>query len=356
MKVAVILGTRPEIIKMAPIIFEMKREKISHFVIHSGQHYSYNMDNVFFEQLKLPRPKYKIDAGSATPGKQTAKIIDGIEKILIKERPDIVLVEGDTNTVLAGAIAAKKIGIKVGHVEAGLRSFDSTMPEEINRILTDHCSDYLFAPTKTSQNNLLKEGIARRKIFVTGNTIVDSVKKNIEYSKSSLLEEHNLVTKKFFLVSIHRQENVDNPKRFVNIIKGLQVIAKKYDMPVVYPIHPRSEKMAKKFKIRLDGLLVVKPVDYFSFLYLEKNAKLVLTDSGGVQEESCILQTPCVTLRDNTERPETVYVKANIVSGVIPKDIASCTEMMLKRKHTWKNPYGSGDSSKRIVQIIQSQF
>ena len=353
MKVAVILGTRPEIIKMAPIIFELKKKRINHYIIHSGQHYSYNMDKVFFEQLQLSKPRYNLEVGSASHGKQTGRIIEQVEKVLLKDKPDVVLVEGDTNTVLGGTLAAKKIGIKIGHVEAGLRSFDDAMPEETNRILADHCSDYLFAPTKVSQNYLLREGINRKKIFVTGNTIVDSIKKNLHNSHNDMLGENNIEPKKFFVVSLHRQENVDDPKRFANIIKGLKHIAKKYNIPVVYPIHPRSTKMAKKFGINFDGLLTIQPTDYFSFLFLEKNARLVLTDSGGVQEESCILKTPCVTLRDNTERPETITVKANILAGADSKRIIACTEKMLRTKPVWRNPYGDGTSAKKIVRILQ---
>ena len=353
MKIAIILGTRPEIIKMAPIIDELREKKIEYFIIHSGQHYSYNLDKVFFEQLSLPEPDYKLEVGSASQGKQTGRIIEHVEKVLLKNRPDIVLVQGDTNTVLGGALAAKKLGVRIGHVEAGLRSFDNTMPEETNRILADHCSDYLFAPTKVSQNNLLREGISRKKIFVTGNTIVDSVKKNLQNSHSDILGKNNIEPKEFFVASLHRQENVDDSKRFASIIKGLKHIVKKYDIPVVYPIHPRSAKMAKKFGINLDGLFTIQPIDYFSFLFLEKNAKLVLTDSGGVQEESYILKTPCITLRDNTERPETITAKANILAGADSRKIVICVEKMLRRKIIWKNLYGNGTAAKKIVSILQ---
>jgi len=353
LKIALVLGTRPEIIKMAPVVYELKKKGIRYDIIHSGQHYSYNLDKVFFEQLKIPKPRYRLEVGSSSPGAQTARILEKTEKILLKTKPDIVLVQGDTNTVLGGALAARRVGIKVGHVEAGLRSFDDTMPEETNRILTDHCSDYLFASTKVSQNNLLREGISRKKIFVTGNTIVDSVKRNLQNSYSDVLEKNKIEPKEFFVASLHRQENVDDPKRFANIIKGLKHIAKKYDIPVVYPIHPRSAKMAKKFGINLDGLLTIQPIDYFSFLFLEKNARLVLTDSGGVQEESCILKTPCVTLRDNTERPETITANANILAGADSRKIALCVEKMLKRKIIWKNPYGNGTAAKKIVHILQ---
>lgn len=355
MKVAFVLGTRPEIIKMAPIIFELKKNKIQYEIIHSGQHYSYNLDKVFFDQLNIPKPKFKLEVGSGTSSYQTAKIIEKTEKILRKIKPDIVLVQGDTNTVLGGALAAKQLGIKIGHVEAGLRSFDEEMPEEMNRILADHCSNLLFAPTKVSQKNLLAENIEKKKIFVTGNTIVDSVFRNLN-NNIDILKKFEITRKKYFLISIHRQENVDNPKKFKNIIQGLKKIRKKYQIPLIYPIHPRSEKMMKKFKISIKGITTIQPIDYFSFLTLEKNARLVLTDSGGVQEECCILKTPCVTLRNNTERPETVSIKANIIAGTIPNNIFKCTEIMLKRNIQYKNPYGDGSSAKKIVNIIQKKI
>lgn len=356
MKVALMVGTRPEIIKMAPIIFELKKRKIQFEIIHSGQHYSYNLDKVFFDQLNIPKPKFKLEVGSGTSSNQTSQIIKKTEKILRKIQPDIVLVQGDTNTVLGGAIASKQLGFKVGHVEAGLRSFDEHMPEEINRVLADHCSHFLFAPTKISQNNLLNENIDKKKIFVTGNTIVDSVIKNVKKTNMDILNKFKLEPKEYFLISIHRQENVDDQKRFKNIIQGLKKLHKKYNIPIIYPIHPRSKKMAKKFKISFEGINIINPVDYFSFLALEKNAKLVLTDSGGVQEECCIVKTPCVTLRNNTERPETIEVKSNIIAGTLPKNILKCTEIMLKTKQLQKNPFGNGNAAKNIVDIMEKNL
>ena len=351
-KIAIVVGTRPEIIKMAPIIKELQKQKRNFYILHSGQHYSYKLDRIFFKQLKLPKPKYKLEVGSSSPAQQTAQIIAKSEKVFNKSKPSIVLVQGDTNTVLGVAIAAKKMNIPIGHVEAGLRSYDKQMPEEWNRILTDHCSDYLFAPTINSKNILIREGIKKENIFVTGNTIVDSVIDNLRFSKYSnklKLEEQ------FVLVSLHRQENVDNLQRFNEIVKGLKSINKKLDIQIVYPIHPRSKKMAKKFGISFNGLTVIEPVDYFTFLQLEKNAKLILTDSGGVQEEACILKIPCVTLRNNTERPETIDVKANIVSGVNSKKILACAKKMINRKPIWRNPFGKGDSAKKIIQIIKNK-
>ena len=354
MKIAIVLGTRPEIIKFSPIIRQCIRFDLDFFIVHTGQHYSYNMDKVFFEQLGLPEAKHNLDVGSGTHAEQTGKMLIGIEKVLLREKPHIVLVEGDTNTVLAGALAAAKLGIKVGHVEAGLRSYDRHMPEEINRILADHCSDLLFAPTKNSKNTLLAEGVPKEEIFVTGNTIVDAVHQNLEIAKHREIKRCKLEIKpkNYFLVTIHRQESVDEAQRFQGILKGLAKLNERFGIPVIYPIHPRAKKRLKEFKLEAKGIKMIDPLDYLSFLYLEKNAKLVLTDSGGVQEETCILGVPCVTLRYNTERPETVVVGANVLAGAEPDEIVNKTELMLNRKNRWKNPFGDGKAGKRIVQIL----
>jgi len=323
MKIGIVVGTRPEIIKMSPVIRECAELKLDYFILHTGQHYSYIMDHVFFKQLELPSPKYNLDVGSGSHAEQTGKILTGIEKILLKEKPDVVLIQGDTNTVLAGALAAAKLHIKVGHVEAGLRSYDRNMPEEINRVLADHCSDFLFAPTEKSRQVLLKEGISDEKIFVTGNTIVDAVFQSIKLAerKVDVLDELELKNQGYFLLTAHRQENVDDKDRFEGILKGLKQLVEEYDIPVIYPIHPRSRKQLERFDLEIDGVKLMDPLDFLGFLQLEKNAKVVLTDSGGVQEETCILGTPCVTLRDNTERPETIDVGSNILAGTIPKNI-----------------------------------
>jgi len=358
MKICIILGTRPEIIKMSPIIRECKRKGLDYFILHTGQHYSYNMDKVFFEQLELPEAKYNLDVGSGSHGEQTGKILIGIEKVLQKEEPSIVLVEGDTNTVLAGALAATKLHIKVGHVEAGLRSYDRNMPEEINRILADHCSDYLFAPTEKSKEILLHEGIKKEKIFVTGNTVVDAVYQNLKIAeeKANPLNEMGLEGKQYFLVTAHRQENVDDKKRFEGILNGLQLVADEFNMPVIYPIHPRARKMMNKFGLNADGIKFIEPVDYLSFLQLEANAKLVLTDSGGVQEETCVLKVPCVTLRDNTERPETLEARSNMLAGTNPDTILNVTKEMIGRNNNWENPFGDGKAGERIVEILNEYF
>ncbi len=355
MKISIILGTRPEIIKMSSIIREYEVQNINYFTLHTGQHYSYEMDKVFFEELELPQPKYNLDVGSGTHAEQSGKILVGVEKVLLEERPDVILVEGDTNTVFAGALAATKLHIKVGHVEAGLRSYDRSMPEEINRILTDHISDYLFAPTKGARTILLKEGIEQDKIFVTGNTIVDAIYQNLEIAdkKKDILDRLTISSKKYLLLTTHRQENVDVKERIEGILKGLELVFKETNIQIVFPIHPRTRKRIKGFGLKIpEGVKLIEPVGFLEFLQLEANARLVLTDSGGVQEETCILKVPCVTLRDNTERPETLDVGSTVLVGTNQNKILESVKLMLDKEGSWENPFGDGKAGKRIVEIL----
>jgi len=355
MKLAIVLGTRPEIIKMSPVIRECEHKNLDYFILHTGQHYSYEMDRVFFEQLELPKARYNLDVGSGSHGEQTGKIMSGVEKVLMEEKPGAVLVQGDTNTVLAGALAASKLHIKVGHVEAGLRSYDRRMPEETNRVLADHCSDYLFSPTKKAKDILLGEGIPEDMIYVTGNTIVDAVRQNVKIAaeRASILNELDIEPGNYLLTTAHRQENVDDRVRLTGILTGLESLAEEFDMPVIFPIHPRSRKRIQEFGISTNSsITLIDPVDFLSFLQLEKNAGLILTDSGGVQEESCILGVPCVTLRDNTERPETMEVGANVLAGTKPERIVECARKMSERERTWENPFGDGMAGERIRRIM----
>jgi UDP-N-acetylglucosamine 2-epimerase (non-hydrolysing) len=232
------------------------------------------------------------------------------------------------------------------------------MPEEINRVLTDHISDFCFAPTEQSRQTLLREGIEENKIFVTGNTIVDAVYQNLELArkKANILERLGLKEKEYFLVTVHRQENVDNKDRFQEILSGLQQLEKEYKIPIIYPIHPHSRKKMEEFGLFADNISLVDPQDLFGFLQLEQNAKVVLTDSGGVQEETCILGNPCVTLRDNTERPETIDVGSNVLAGTHPEDIVDAVSMMLLKERTGSNPFGDGQSSKKIVDILEERL
>lgn len=356
MKVSVILGTRPEIIKMSPIIRQLGEKSHDFFILHTGQHYSYEMDKIFFQELELPDADYNLEVGSGTHGQQTGKMLSEIENVLLQEKPDIVLVQGDTNTVLAGALAASKLGIKVGHVEAGLRSFDRSMPEEVNRVVADHLSDYLFAPTATARQNLIREGISGDKTFVCGNTIVDALFQNIGISenKMSALDNLNLQKGGYFLVTAHRQENVDNKIRLNDILQGLSGLYQQYGLTIIFAAHPRTAKRMVEFNIRLpDGIRTIEPPGYLEFLQLEKYAKLVLTDSGGVQEETCILGVPCVTLRNNTERPETIDVGANVLVGTDPSKILDGVNVMISKPRNWVNPFGDGKASEKILSILE---
>ncbi|RXE55600.1 UDP-N-acetylglucosamine 2-epimerase [Methanoculleus taiwanensis] len=351
--IGIILGTRPEIIKMSPVIRECERRNLDYFVLHTGQHYSHEMDRVFFEDLDLPEPHYNLDVGSGSHAEQTAKIMTGAESILLKEAPDVVLVQGDTNTVVAGALAASKLHMRVGHIEAGLRSFNRWMPEEINRILTDHMSDYLFAPTEKARENLLREGIDEKKVCVTGNTVVDAIYQNLDISrkKVNVLRDLELKPKEYFLVTAHRQENVDNRARLKDIIHGLESIRKEFSMPVIFPVHPRTAKRIDELGIGMDGIQLTKPFGFLEFLQLEAQARLVLTDSGGVQEEACVLGVPCATMRYDTERPETLDVGSNILVGTESAKILEGVRSAACRSNHWKNPYGDGIAGKMIVLV-----
>lgn len=343
---------------MSPIIRECEKRNLNYFILHTGQHYSYEMDRIFFSDLELPDAKYNLDVGSGLHGEQTGRMLTGIESVLIKEQPDVVLVEGDTNTVLAGALAASKLHIKVGHVEAGLRSYDRSMPEEINRILTDHISDCLFAPTNISKQNLVQEGIPEEMIYVVGNTIVDATIQNIEIAKnkSAMLNHLDIKPNHYFLITLHRAENVDKKTRLKEILTSFELLSNEYELPLIFPIHPRTMKRIKEFnlesKLNIDLLNIIKPVGYLDFLILESNASLILTDSGGVQEEACILNTPCVTLRDNTERPETINVESNVIAGCNPAKILKSVEIMFNKEKSWTNPFGDGKSAEKITSIL----
>lgn len=338
---------------MSPIIRECQHRGIEYFILYTGQHHSYEVERTFFGGLELPEPKYSLDVGSARQAEQTCRIMTGIEKILIDEQPDIVLVQGDTNTVLAGALAASRLHIRTGHVEAGLRSFDRTMPEEINRIVADHISDYLFAPTETARKNLLGEGIEERRICVTGNTIVDAVFQNREISekKSTVLEKLGIRPREYFLAASYRHENINSPDRLRNIIHAFEDIYDALSVPIIFPVNPRTQEIISKFSLSLKGTEILLPVDFLDFMQLESQARLVLTDSGGIQESSCILGVPCVTLHDNTERPETVGVGANILAGTNREKILSSSREMVSRSPVWINPYGDGTAAKTIVTL-----
>lgn len=351
MKIAILVGTRPEIIKMAPVIRECQRRKLDYFIVHSKQHYSEKLDGIFFAELDLPAPKYNLNVGSGGHANQTGRILIALEPILISEKPDVLLVQGDTNTVVAGALAAHKLHIRVGHIEAGLRSFDRTMPEESNRIIADHVSDYLFAVTDVQVSHLKKEGLPESKIFKVGNTIVDALFSNRVRAEehSQILSELKLQKKRYYLLTCHRAANVDDPDALNEII-GL---IGKIPGDVCWPIHHRTQKVLKEGGIRLPANLTwTEPVGYSDFLTLLSNCKAVITDSGGVQEEACILHIPCVTIRDRTERPETVDVGANVL---VHRDAEAMVAALNRPMPTWTNPFGDGHSAERILDIIMGR-
>ena len=367
MKIAIVLGTRPEIIKMAPIIDEIKKRGIDSCFIHTGQHYDKEMSDNFFKDLKIKSPDYNIHVGSASHGKQIGLMMGGIEEVLLDEKVDIVLVQGDTNAVLAGALVASKLHIPVGHVEAGLRSFDITMPEELNRMAADACSLMYFVPTEDGAINLLAEGISRKKLFITGNTVVDACFRHLEIAKKSGIQEESLANldienmDNILTLTMHRTENVDDKKRLLNIIEALKELK---DMNIIFPIHPRTKKTLKNFNLfdelnNLEHVHIIKPLGYLNFLVLTSHSTLILTDSGGLQEEAITLDVPVLTLRYNTERPETVSAGGNILVGASKQAILENAKKILNNKDfankmkNAKNPYGQGDTAIKILDAIE---
>jgi len=347
MKIAYVFGTRPEIIKLAELIkITYKTENV--ILIHSGQHYSYNLSKIFLDDFNLPKIDYNLKIGSGSHSFQTGKAMIKLEKVFLKEKPDIVIVEGDTNTVLAGALASVKNHILLGHVESGIRSFDRKMPEEINRILTDKISDFCFAPTTIAVDNLLNEGFNGSNIFLTGNTIVDAVKR---YFKPKEKEYDN-----YALLTLHRPENVDNPKILKEILNAVQQIKDELNIEIICPLHPRTSKNIKnlKFEKLIKNFEIMNPLGYFEFLNILSHARIVITDSGGVQEESCILNIPCVTTRTTTERPETLGL-SNCLVGVNKDTIVKGIKYMIRINRNWKHPYGN-DVSAKIYNILKSKI
>jgi len=356
MKIGIIVGTRPEIIKMAPVIRECEKRNIPYFIIHSNQHYSKEMDSIFFEELHLHAPHYNLGVGSGLHSNQTGNILIKMEPILLDEKPDVVLVQGDTNTVLAGALTASKLNIKVGHIEAGLRSYDRSMPEETNRIMTDHISEYLFAVGPNQENILKSEGIDSSKIHTVGNTVSDSLFQHLEISaqKSTILNDLKIISGEYFLVTAHRASNVDFQANLLELLNLFDEMHKEYDQQIVWPIHPRTQARLKEFSIEVPKyLLLIPPIGYLDFIQLQKNAKLILTDSGGIQEEACLLGVPSLTLRENTERPEAVEVGASELVGRDAKKAVNAAKKWLSRDdYSWKNPFGDGHVAEYILDII----
>src|SRR4030067_402228 len=356
----VVVGTRPEIIKMAPVVRALKKSKIPFLFVHCGQHYDYNMSQQFIEDLELPLPDFSFKLRASSAGEQTARMMLRMDRLLKKTVPCVVLVEGDTNTVLAAALAANKRGIAVGHVEAGLRSFDLRMPEEHNRRLTDHVSSFLFAPTLASEANLKRENVWG-KIYVTGNPVIDAVIQHLPIAerKSNILGKIRFG--RFALATAHRAENVDD----LDVLKNFVEIFAESPLPIVYPMHPRTKKRLRQSGLytrikKLKNLQVLPPTGYLDFLMLMKKCELIITDSGGIQEEATApaIRKPVLVMRLSTERPEAVEAGfAKVVGKNKGKALKAINEALAKREELpCKSPYGNGDAAEKIVNITQKEL
>jgi UDP-N-acetylglucosamine 2-epimerase (non-hydrolysing) len=353
MKIASVVGVRPQFVKASVVSRELRKSN-KECLIHTGQHYDYEMNKIFFEELGIPEPDYYLGVGSGSHGQQTGEMLRKLEEVLMVEKPDLVLTYGDTNSTLAGALAASKLGIKNAHIESGLRSFDKSMPEEINRILTDHCSDILFCPTQNAVNNLEEEGITKN-VYLTGDVMVDSLllNKEIAEAKSSLLNDLNLKTRDYIVVTIHRASNTDNFENLRNIIEALRELNEN----IIFPIHPRTEKLLKNYNL-YDSLpssvTLVKPLGFLDFIKLMNHAKMILTDSGGVQKEAYILKVPCVTLRENTEWIETIKDGWNVLVGSNKEKIIKTVNGFMPSVQEHCNRFGDGSASNRIAAAISA--
>ncbi len=362
MKVVIVIGTRPQIIKSAPIIHAAnKLADINLEIVHTGQHYDYEMSRIFFNELELPEPVVNLGVGSGSHAWQTGKMMIGIEKALLDLEPDFVLVPGDTNSTLAAALSSVKLQIPVAHIEAGARSYDMRMPEEVNRRLTDHCSKLLFAASETCANNLSMEGIQKERIIVSGDTMYESLLKHLpQVLMDNALKDFNLIREGYVVLTIHRPENVDEPQRLKAIVEA---ILRLKDLRIVFPCHPRTKVRLQETSLiekvsRNSNVIFVEPVGYHRMLNLIKHAKIIFTDSGGMQKEAFWLKTPCITLRDNTEWVETVDLGCNILVGSNPSSILEATGIVTRDKiqkirfsHV-TNPYDIGGATDKILKTL----
>jgi UDP-N-acetylglucosamine 2-epimerase (non-hydrolysing) len=361
-RVAIIAGARPNFIKIAPLMSELKKHKtlFETLLVHTGQHYDFAMSEIFFRNLKIPEPDIFLNIGSASHAVQTSRIMTAFEKVILRKKPDVIVVVGDVNSTLACSIVAAKLHIKIAHVEAGLRSFDRTMPEEINRIVTDSLSDYLFVSEESGVRNLIKEGINSKKVHFVGNVMIDTLLSHLPIiNKSNILEELSLTRKKYCVMTLHRPSNVDSKESLTEVYDILEVISEK--TRIIYPIHPRTMKMIKTHKYLskfegLDNLLMIEPLGYIDFIKLTKESCFVLTDSGGIQEETTVLRIPCITMRENTERPVTIKEGTNYLIGRDNIEILKKVRSILKGKAKKGNipELWDGKTAKRIIMHLKN--
>jgi len=351
MKIVTIVGARPQFVKCAPLSRELRKEH-TEILVHTGQHYDPVMSDVFFSELEIPEPDYHLGVGSGMHGKQTGEILARLEKVLMNEKPDTVILFGDTNSTLAGALAAVKMHIPVAHVEAGLRSFDRTMPEEINRILTDHFSDLLFCPTKNAVDNLKTEGITTN-VYLTGDVMADSLlyNKEIAEERSTILSDLDLNSKEYAVATIHRASNTDNRENLTNIVDAFSQL----DETIVFPVHPRTQKLLKEYGLYeslSSSVKLVEPLGFLDFIKLMAHSKMILTDSGGIQKEAYILKIPCITLRENSEWVETIEDGWNVLVGTDKENIFQAVNSFHPSLKLHKDRFGNGDAAEKIAAII----
>ena len=358
MLIDLIAGARPNFIKIAPIthaiqLAQKQGKKIKFRLIHTGQHYDKNMSDSFFEQLDIPLPDVNLGAGGGTQTEQTAAIMIGYEKIIIEKKPNLCLVVGDVTSTMACAITAQKLNIKVAHVEAGIRSGDWTMPEEINRMVTDSITNYFFTTTEIANDNLRKSGMCDDRIFWVGNTMIDTLLKHrMNFVKPKIWDQIGLYDKKYIVLTLHRPANVDNDDKLKNLIQ--EIVKHSKDLPLIFPVHPRTAKILDSLGIKHSNLYLIEPQGYLEFNYLVDRSKAVITDSGGITEETTVLGIPCITLRNNTERPETVTIGTNELIGTDPEAIEPTLKKLFEGN--WKKgsipPLWDGKTAERIVEIL----
>jgi UDP-N-acetylglucosamine 2-epimerase (non-hydrolysing) len=355
MKMMAIVGARPNFMKMAPLMWEVRRRPgVEAYLVHTGQHYDEKMSELFFRELRIPRPDVDLGVGSGSHAVQTAEVMKRIEPIIARQRPDALVVVGDVNSTIACALTAVKMGVRVGHVEAGLRSFDRSMPEEVNRVLTDAISEWLFVSERSGVTNLRHEGISGDKIHFVGNVMIDTLLASRgEIEGSGILEQLELRSTTYAVLTLHRPSNVDRPDVLGPLLLALQGLER--EMPIVFPVHPRTRKaLDPGVMARMPGLRVIEPLGYFDFMKLVANSRLVLTDSGGIQEETTVLGVPCLTLRENTERPATVAEGTNVLVGSNPESIGRAYRELLSspRRPSGVPEMWDGKAAGRILDVL----